>query len=336
LTVLVETQKQLGIAVVGSANVDLVAYVNELPRAGETVIGTSFELGLGGKGANQAVMCALLGATAHFIGCLGRDVFGEMTIENLKSFDIDTSFVALTDTAASGAAEIWVDAGGENRIIVVPGANDLLSPDVVEDALKTVAAAVVVCQLEVPEACVERALHTARSLGTASILNPAPMTEIDLDVLSLCTWLIPNESELKAIGKRLSLDADQSVNQLAQRVGALLDVNLVVTLGARGAAIFERTNGTLSAVPAPDARVLDTTGAGDAFVGAFAYAIGLGFAPEDAARFGCACASDSVERRGTQASFPRDERLAELKRVLAQSPMTATDQDSSHPKKGGP
>jgi ribokinase len=198
----------------------------------------------------------------------------------------------------------------------VPGANDLLSPDVVEDALKTVAAAVVVCQLEVPEACVERALHTARSLGTASILNPAPMTEIDLDVLSLCTWLIPNESELKAIGKRLSLDADQSVNQLAQRVGALLDVNLVVTLGARGAAIFERTNGTLSAVPAPDARVLDTTGAGDAFVGAFAYAIGLGFAPEDATRFGCACASDSVERHGTQGSFPRDERLAELERAL--------------------
>jgi ribokinase len=318
---------QLGVAVVGSANVDLVAYVDELPRAGETVVGKSFELGFGGKGANQAVMCALLGATVHFIGCVGRDVFGEMTLENLKSFGIGVSYVDVTEASASGAAPVWVDASGENRIIVVPGANNLLSPEVVEDALDTIAADVVVCQLEVPGECVARALRRARSMGAVAILNPAPMREIDLDLLGLCTWLIPNESELEAIGKRLNLDTSRGVSELTQRIGSLLEVDMVATLGADGAAIFEHKDETFLSVLAPDARALDTTGAGDAFVGAFAYAIGLGAAPEDAARFGCACASDSVERRGTQTSFPRDERLAEFKLALGQQTAAGTGQD---------
>jgi ribokinase len=306
---------------------DLIAYANKLPSAGETVVGESFEIGFGGKGANQAVMCSLLGATVHFVGCVGRDVFGEMTVENLQSFGIDTSCVASTDAAASGAAPIWVDAEGENRIIVVPGANDLLSPEAVDNALRTIGAGgVVVCQLEIPESCVERALRGADAIGAVSILNPAPMTDIDLELLRLCTWLIPNESELAAIGRRLALDRDMGVNDTTEGVSRLLDVDIVVTLGAGGAVIFERTNGVLLPLRAPSVRVLDTTGAGDAFVGAFAYAIGLGAAPEAAGHFACACASDSVARRGTQSSFPRDEAVVELKHPLAELVSIETDQ----------
>ena len=163
------------ILVVGSTMTDMIAYADRFPGAGETVIGDSFSLGFGGKGANQAVMCALLGASVQFVGCLGQDMFGQMTLENLSSFGIDTSTVTFTDGAATGVAPIWVDATGENRIIVVPGANGMLEPETIDTAVRSARADVVLTQLEVPERCVAQALRSAKDVGITSILNPAPM-----------------------------------------------------------------------------------------------------------------------------------------------------------------
>src|SRR5262249_2262056 len=142
------------VLVIGSTMTDMIAYAPVLPEAGETVVGESFALGFGGKGANQAVMCALLGASVSFVGCVGDDVFGQMTLDNFASFGIDASRVARTGGAASGAAPIWVDEGAENRIIVVPGANDLLDPVPVEAAVREISPDVVLCQLEIPSTCV--------------------------------------------------------------------------------------------------------------------------------------------------------------------------------------
>jgi len=293
---------------------DMVAYARVLPEAGETVVGDSFALGFGGKGANQAVMCALLGASVSFVGCVGDDVFGEMTLENFASFGIDASRVARTPAAATGAAPIWVDAAGENRIIVVPGANHLLEPAAVGAAVRELSPEVVLCQLEIPAPCVRAALQTARERGAIAVLNPAPMTDVSLEILSLATWLIPNRTEFAAIARRLEL-AEAPGHELAQRVAVGLGVDLVVTLGGDGVRLAGR-DGAVTAVPAPAAHALDTTGAGDAFVGAFAYALARGVARREAAVLACACASTSVESRGTQTSFPRGERLVELKREL--------------------
>lgn len=304
------------LVVVGSTMTDMIAYASVLPSAGETVVGDSFSLGFGGKGANQAVMSALLGASVQFVGSLGRDVFGEMTLKNLESFGVDTSSVTFAENAASGAAPIWVDATtGENRIIVVPGANDLLDAELVRSAVEAAQADVVVTQLEVPEACVLAALQAAEAVGSTTILNPAPMRSVSLDLMGFPSWVIPNQSELEAIARLLNVPVDQDVAMLAASCSALLGTNMVVTLGRDGALICRDGTAPVK-VEAPSVGAVDTTGAGDAFVGAFAYALALDGAVEDAVGFACACASSSVTRRGTQTSFARGDELVRLKRVL--------------------
>ncbi len=311
------------ILIVGSTMIDMIAYADRVPEAGETLVGNTFSIGFGGKGANQAVMCALLGASVRFVGCLGQDLFGQMTLENLNSFGIDTASVTYDGRAATGAAPIWVDGTGENRIIIVPGANNLLDPDAVETAVRSTHADVVLTQLELLDSCVERALRTADAVGSISILNPAPMRPVGRELLALSTWLIPNRPELEATSRLLSVPANSKLHDLASRCAAELDSNLVVTLGADGALLCDRDGGSPSVVKARSTAAVDTTGAGDAFVGAFAYAIAVGSSPDDAAAFGCACATASVEAPGTQTSFPRGERLEELKRTLRLSPHEA-------------
>ncbi len=166
-----------------------------------------------------------------------------------------------------------------------------------------------ICQLESPPEAVERALRTARELGRLGILNPAPSTDVSTDLLAACSWLIPNESELDAIATRLELDPEQPTAELAARVGRELGVELVVTIGPAGA-ILCRRGGEVSSVATRSANVVDTTGAGDVFVAAFAYAIALGVPAPEAVSFGCRCATASVERHGTQTSFPRGQQLA--------------------------
>jgi ribokinase len=288
------------IAVVGSLNIDLIAYAARVPGAGETVIGDRFQMGFGGKGANQAVMAARLGARVSMVGALGDDVYAAMTRDNLAAQDVGATHVAQV-SGSSGVAPIWVEPDGTNRIIVVPGANDAVDPAVATTAVRSLEGlAVVVGQLEIPQRVTAAAFQAAREVGATTILNPAPAATLDDDLLDAADWLIPNETEfatLAGVG-RFEPDDDVALTAYARRVRP----RLIVTLGSRGAAIVGQ-DGAITRVPAVPVRAIDTTGAGDAFVGALAYGLAAGFPELTAVRLGIACASDSVTKTGTQSSF---------------------------------
>jgi ribokinase len=286
------------IAVVGSTMIDLVAYTKRIPGPGETLVGDRFEMGFGGKGANQAVMARLLGADVVMIACLGSDAYGDMTLENLASFGIDTAHVQRTD-GASGVAPIWVEPDGTNRIIIVPGANNALTAAQASDAVRSFdKASVVVGQLEIPQAVTAAGFAAAREMGAVTILNPAPAAPLDSDLLSETTWLIPNEIEFALLAGRSATD-DQALVDFARETG----VRLLVTVGEDGAALVTENGGILR-IDTPERAAVDTTGAGDAFVGAFAFGLASGLDEMDAIRLGNMCAGESVTRTGTQTSFP--------------------------------
>ncbi|MBI2782242.1 MAG: ribokinase [Chloroflexi bacterium] len=301
------------IAVVGSLNIDLIAYTARVPGAGETVIGDRFVMGFGGKGANQAVMAARLGAHVSMVGALGDDVYAGMTVDNLIAQRVDAAHVARV-AGSSGVAPIWVEPDGTNRIIVVPGANDEVDPAVAAGAVRALRPAVVIGQLEIPQAVTAAAFRAAREVGAATILNPAPAAALDPDLLAGADWLIPNETEFAILAGVEAFDPvdDSALAAFARRIRA----RFVVTLGSRGAAVVT-TSGSVERVPAIPVKPVDTTGAGDAFVGAFAFGLAAGLDELGAVRLGIACASDSVTRLGTQSSFAsRDGAAAIVARVL--------------------
>jgi ribokinase len=295
------------IAVVGSTMVDLIAYARRTPGAGETIVGDDFRMGFGGKGANQAVMARLLGAEVAMVNTLGTDVFGDMTVENFASFGIDARFVTRVP-GPSGVAPIWVEPDGTNRIICVPGANDAMTPDeaiAAVEALRPLDA--VVGQFEIPQVVTAAAFRTARAGGAVTILNPAPAAEIDRDLLAAASWLIPNEHEFALLSGATTAATDDEIRAFAASTGS----RVMVTLGARGAALLD-VDGVVHRIGAPVVDAVDTTGAGDAFVGAFAYGLAARLPELKAVALGVRCASDSVLRAGTQSSFPREERTREL------------------------
>ncbi|MBU3692201.1 MAG: ribokinase [Candidatus Nanopelagicaceae bacterium] len=300
------------IVVVGSTMIDMIAYSQKIPSAGETVIGDSFSLGFGGKGANQAVMASRLGAKVSMVNTLGDDVFGDTTIKNFHDQGIDTTFIARV-SGASGVAPIWVEPSGTNRIICVPGANNAMTPQQAEDAISALPnAQVVIGQLEIPQAVTSAAFRKARSMGITTILNPAPFAPLTPELISLCDWIIPNETEFAG----LNPDGKQPDNEVEiSKVAKLLGCNFVVTLGEKGAA-YTDSNGKIIYVLAPKVKAVDSTGAGDSFVGAFAFGIASGFEIEESVRLGCACASDSVTRKGTQSSYPSKAEAAQLLKNL--------------------
>ncbi|HEX2625646.1 MAG TPA: ribokinase [Candidatus Limnocylindrales bacterium] len=302
------------IAVVGSLNIDLIAYAQRAPGPGETVMGDRFQMGFGGKGANQAVMAARLGARVSMVGALGDDVYADMTFDNLARQGIDAAHVARV-TGSSGVAPIWVEPDGTNRIIVVGGANDAVDPAVAAEAVRGMRRLdAVIGQLEIPQAVTTAAFQAARARGVVTILNPAPAAPLGGDLRAASDWIIPNEHELALIvGGTVDLEDDAALVECARRLGP----RLVVTLGSRGAALV-RADGSVTRVPAVPVRAIDTTGAGDAFVGAFGYGLAAGFDEATAVRLGIACASDSVTRPGTQSSFAaRDGAAALASKVLA-------------------
>jgi ribokinase len=297
------------ILVVGSTMIDLIAYADVLPEDGQTIVGRRFAMGFGGKGANQAVAAARLGGRVAMVNCVGEDAYGEQTLENFEAQGVDTTFVRRV-AGSSGVAPIWVDGAGRNRIICVPAANDETSPALALEALGAVRPAVVVAQFETPQATTAAVFAAARDAGATTVLNPAPAAPIEATVLAATDWLVPNEHEFALLGGA-TLDgivADEDARIAA--FGAAHGVSLVVTLGGRGAAVL-LPDGTVARVPAPSVTATDTTGAGDAFVGAFAVGLAAGWAALDAARLGCAFAADSVTRSGTQSSFAtRDDAAA--------------------------
>ena len=305
-------QKRPRVVVVGSANTDMVVRVPHLPGPGETLLGGAFSMGAGGKGANQAVAAARLGAVTTFIGCVGTDSFGDLIALNLENEGIDTQFLIRDPDAATGVALITVDHEfGENIIVVAPGANAKLSPALLDLAAAAIRNAdILVCQLEIPMETVHAALQIARSAGVRTILNPAPAQALSDALLSLVSVLTPNQTEAA-----LLLDTDFDPSAAAIHLRQRGAENVVVTLGAAGARVVTASENTSVPAFAPE-EVVDTTAAGDCFTGALAVALGEGQPLEQAVKFANAAASLSVETEGAQPSLPN--RLAVNKRLLGE------------------
>ena len=292
------------IAVVGSAMIDLTAYAKVIPAPGQTLEGDLFTTGFGGKGANQAVIAAHCGAEVHFVGKLGRDLFGDSIAENFKKLGIDSEYVERSDTP-NGVAHIWVDANGENRIIIIPGANHEIESKKAIEAIESIAGlAVVVAQCEIKQEVTLAAFSAAKKRGCVTILNPAPYQPLSEELLAVTDWIIPNETEFK----ELHGQAPTSDDVLRSfRPGK----NSIVTLGSEGAVLIS-SDGNLSRVSAPTVNAVDTTGAGDAFVGVFAFGLASGKNPEDAMKLGIKVASMSVTRKGAQSSYPSQAEIETL------------------------
>ena len=292
------------IAVVGSAMIDLTAYAKVIPAPGQTLEGDLFTTGFGGKGANQAVIAAHCGAEVHFVGKLGRDLFGDSIAENFKKLGIDSEFVERSDTP-NGVAHIWVDANGENRIIIIPGANHEIESKKAIEAIESIAGlAVVVAQCEIKQEVTLAAFSAAKKRGCVTILNPAPYQPLSEELLAVTDWIIPNETEFKELHGQLPTSDDVLKSF---RPG----MNSIVTLGSEGAVIIT-SDGKLIRVSAPKVNAVDTTGAGDAFVGTFAFALASGKSPENAMNLGVKVASMSVTRKGAQSSYPSQAEIETL------------------------
>lgn len=288
--------------------IDMVAYTDRVPEAGETIIGNKFVTGFGGKGANQAVMAKRFGGAVSMVNTLGNDVFGDSVLKNFHEQGVDTTYIARTE-GASGVAPIWVEADGTNRIIVIPGANNAMTPSQAKSALEGLKSyQIVIGQLEIPQAVTTQGFITARERGAITILNPAPFAEISPELIAVSDWIIPNETEFAGMHPQgLEPTSDEIILELA----ATLKTRFAVTLGDKGAALTT-LDGKVVRVNAPKVKAIDTTGAGDAFVGSFAYALSIGLAEEAALALGCACASDSVTRLGTQSSYPTPEQASAI------------------------
>ena len=292
------------IAVVGSAMIDLTAYATVIPAPGQTLEGDLFTTGFGGKGANQAVIAAHCGAEVHFVGKLGRDLFGDSIAENFKKLGIDSKYVERSDTP-NGVAHIWVDANGENRIVIIPGANHEIESKKATEAIESIAGlAVVVAQCEIKQEVTLAAFSAAKKRGCVTILNPAPYQPLSQELLEVTDWIIPNETEFKELHGQAPTSDDVLKSF---RPGK----NSIVTLGSEGAVLIT-SDGNLSRVGAPKVNAVDTTGAGDAFVGVFAFALASGKNPEDAMKLGIRVASMSVTRKGAQSSYPSQAEIETL------------------------
>ena len=291
------------IAVVGSASMDLTCYAEVLPAAGQTLYGNLFTTGFGGKGANQAVMAALAGADVYMVGSIGKDLFGNSLQENFKSQKINSDFVKISDLP-TGVAHIWVDEQGQNRILIVPGANHDFDENHAAQAIKSIPdLAIVIGQCEIPQSVTTSAFTMAKERGALTILNPAPYQELSEDLLAVTDWLIPNEVEFEEF-----LGSAPNENTLK---GFRPGKDSVVTLGEKGAVLIS-SQGELTNISTTTVQAIDTTGAGDCFIGSFSYALGAGSNPQDAAQFACRIASISVTRKGAQSSYPSAAEMSTL------------------------
>ncbi|WP_131109250.1 ribokinase [Pseudomonas sp. Sample_10] len=290
------------VVVIGSLNMDLVTRAPRLPRGGETLIGESFATVSGGKGANQAVAAARLGAQVSMVGCVGSDAYGKELREALLAEQIDCQAVSTVE-GSSGVALIVVDDNSQNTIVIVAGANGALTPALIGcfDAVLQ-AADVIICQLEVPDVTVGHALKRARELGKVVILNPAPASQpLPADWYANIDYLIPNESEASALSG-LAVESRQSAEAAATRLIEMGAGKVIITLGAEGSLFADGKN--CAHFPAPAVKAIDTTAAGDTFVGGFAAALAGGQSEAEAIRFGQIAAALSVTRAGAQPSIP--------------------------------
>lgn len=282
------------VAVIGSANIDLTTFTDDFPRPGETIFGREFNLGFGGKGANQAVAARLCGSRVSMVARVGDDLFGAATVRNFESFGIDASRVLITPSVSSGVAPIFVDRTGQNRILVVKGANDLLTPADVDAAMAELPRPdLIILQLEIP---LETVYHALR-LGIPAILNPAPAQALDLGEAARAAYFIPNETEAETLTG--SADPQEAARHLLDRGIP----RVIVTLGAKGAMYADARE--MRHFPAHAVTPVDTSGAGDAFIGSLAHHLANGVAIDEAIPRANVYAALSTTRPGTQKSFSK-------------------------------
>lgn len=267
---------------------DLTAYTNAIPSAGQTLLGKQFTSGFGGKGANQAVMASIAGAEVYFIGKVGNDEFGDAIARNFKERGINVKYLRRSELA-TGVAHIWVDSTGENRIIIIPGASHEIDPIFAADAISQIPnLSIVIGQCEIKQDVTLAAFKAAKRQGVTTILNPAPYEPLSPELITNSDWIIPNETEYEALKN--------------------LDANIILTQGEKGAL---HLNSGLK-LAALKVNAVDTTGAGDCFVGAFAAKLNDGV--ESAMKFGCVAAGLSVAKKGAQSSYPS---YAEISAVIS-------------------
>lgn len=289
--------EQPKITVIGSLNMDLVTITEQLPERGETLIGQHFQMNPGGKGANQAVAAARLGACTTMIGCVGNDPFGKQLIENLAENGVHIDNVESIPHSTTGTATILVSEE-DNRIIVTPGANHEVTVDFIESKRDIIAKSdVVVLQLEIPLESVIRAVEIAKANGVKVILNPAPICDLPHSLLKQVDYITPNEHE-----KKVLIQNEEEEQALQEK--------LIVTLGEHGVAFYE--DGQLVNIPANKVQVVDTTGAGDSFNGALAVALSEGKSLREACLYSSAVAALSITKLGAQTGMPTAEEVNEF------------------------
>lgn len=293
--------KRPRIAVVGSANIDLTTFADRFPKPGETIFGQTFNLGFGGKGANQAVAARLCGADVFMVARVGSDLFGPATIENFRKQGIDATYVKQVQGVSSGVAPIFVEPSGQNRILVVKGANDEIKPadvDAAGDMLKSVDC--IVLQFEIPVETVYYTIAFARKHGIRCILNPAPAQAVDMAALKELDYFVPNEHEAETITGVPVKTVDDAKNCAAKLLAGGVR-RVIITLGANGALLAgHEGNEHVAAFPV---NCIDSTGAGDAFIGSFAVFLGEGVPEKEAVRRANLYAALSTTGVGTQKSF---------------------------------
>jgi ribokinase len=302
------------IAVVGSLNADVTVRVGSIPGEGETVLAAGAAVFAGGKGANQALQAARLGARVRMVGRVGRDPLGELVVGSLTAAGVDIGGVAADGKETTGLATILIERSGTNRIVVAPGANERLSPEDVERCGDLIAGArLLLCQLEVPLETVERAVALAALGSVPVLLNPAPARPLPPSLLERVTWLVPNEHEAMALAGGAG-DGIEAARDAARALRAL-GPSVVITLGAAGA-IVVTVDGeqAVPAVPVDD--VVDTTAAGDAFCGALAFSLSRGSGLLEAVRLGNAAGAFAVTGAGAQPSLGT---LADVEAMLSRA-----------------
>lgn len=315
------TETTRPIVVVGSINMDLVSAAPRIPMAGETLLGSGFQMHPGGKGANQAVAVARLGYPVEMIGMVGADLFGERMRLHLHNAGVGVVAVKTVE-GPTGIAAITVASSGENCIVVTPGANVAVSPEYVEQHRSLIrSAGMVLAQLEIPVESVERLAEICAETDVPLIVDPAPAQVLSPKLLQRVRWITPNETEAEFYSNRSGdhhwdgSDAVATLQQTARAIMAQGPQNVILKLGPRGAYVV--SDGVARQVTAPPVGVVDTTAAGDALNGAFAVAMMLGKAPLESVQFAVAAASLSVTRSGAQPSMPTMEEVSQMWATIA-------------------
>ncbi|RED89071.1 MULTISPECIES: ribokinase [Cohnella] len=298
------------IAVVGSLNMDLVVSTERMPRVGETISGKTIHYIPGGKGANQAVGCARLGAEVHMIGAVGDDMFGSVLMTNMKDNGVCTDGIGIIEHTPTGIASI-LHTSEDNCIVIIPGANGAMTPARVEQSARFIAQAdLVLIQLEIPLESVYAALRIARSAGVRTVLNPAPARDLSADLLQLADCITPNETEFASLGGFMETDGQDAWQDGLSNWEKRHDHKVILTRGKHGASY--RNNGQPVTIPAPVVAAVDSTGAGDCLNAAFGFGLASGWSIEQSLKFAVKAASLSVTKFGAQAGMPTIEEIERM------------------------